>query len=319
MDVVDFGIYRYLSPGGEARFWAGRRVLDPRITPREIADRVGLSESAVRTRLRRLADAGFLRDRMVVPNPDLIGARAYVVDLPVRAPPEVERILRDLRFIGGVIFTRDVLDEDRRTIQVYLAADGAVVASRIAALLGRFTPDGSALAARPYYLPPSEVELSPLLWRVVHCLRARPDAAFAEIAATARVSLKTAARCYHRLLDSRACWWTHGPESEEFPLALVRADLHRSSARDAVLGVIADDRFPWMPVARDGFGVPPEQAASIVAGLVPADAPVVLERFLHRLAAIDEVARVHRTFALGSMAYPSWFPEQSPPARRARR
>ncbi len=318
MDALDFGIYRFLSPGGEARFWAGRRVLDPRITPREIADRVGLSESAVRTRIRHLTEAGYLRDRMVVPNPSLIGATAYVVDVPVRAPSEAERILRDLRLVGGVIFTRDVLDEDRRSLQVFLAAEGAIAASRIAALLGRLTPDGSALAARPYYLPPCEVELSPLLWRVVYCLRSRPDASLAEIAASARVSLKTAARCFHRLLDAHACWWTHGPESEEFPLALVRADLRRPSLRATVLAALSDGPLPWMPLARDGFGVAPELTATIVAGLVPADAPVALERFLRRLAGIDGVATVRRTFALGSAAYPAWFPERSLPVRRPR-
>ncbi len=318
MDAVDFGIYRYLSPGGEARFWAGRRVLDPRITPREIAERVGLSESAVRARLRRLTDSGFLRDRLVVPNPGLIGATVFVADLPVRAPAEVEPVLRDLRFIGGVMFTRDVLDEDQRKIQVYLAADGPLAASRIAALVGRLTPSGSALAARPYYTPPCDLELSALLRRVLHCVRSRPDAGLAEIAATARISLKTAARCYHRLLDSRACWWTHGPESEEFPLALVRADLRRADARGEVLAGIGDEALPWMPVAADGLGLAPDRPTDLVAGLVPADAPVVLERFLRRLAAFDGVAAVHRTFALGSAPYPAWFPEPLPPRPRAR-
>ncbi len=310
MDGLDFAIYRFLSPGGEARFWAGRRVIDPLVSPREIAERVGISESGVRARLLHLTERGFLRDRAVLPNPALFGQHVFVADLLVRQPGEVDRILRDLALVDGVIFTRDILDEDQRKIGVHFVADSAATAARSAALLGRLVAAPRPPTPQPYYLPACDRELSPLDWKVLECVRRRPEATFGEIAEDVGISLKTAARCYHQLADARACWWTHGPSSEEFPLAYVSAEIENSRDREAVVRWISSEAPAWMPVAPDGFGLRPEDTATIVAGLVPADAPTILERFLRRFAGAERVVRVRRTFPLGSASYPTWFTER---------
>lgn len=310
MDPLDFAIYRFLSPHGEARFWAGRRVIDPRITPREIAEQIGASESTVRTRLHHLSEHGYLRDQSVVPNPALFGQSIFVADLLVKQSGEVDRILGDLNLVDGVVFTRDIMDEDERKIQVHFVSENHSSASRVGALLHRLSPAGPFLDPQPYYTPPYDRELSPLNWKVLQCVWRRPDASLAEIADDVGISLKTASRGYHHLIDSRACWWTHGPDSEEFPLALVRADLRNPGNLDSVAAWISTATDAWMPVAHDGFGLDPEDATSVLAGLVPADAPTVLERFLRRLAGVDGVLSVHRTFALGSATYPRWFAGQ---------
>jgi len=310
MDPLDFAVYRYLSPGGAARFWAGRRVLDPRITPREIAERVGISESSVRTRLHRLAERGFLRDHAVVPNPSLFGRQVFTADLLVKQPGEVDRILRDLALVETVVFTRDILDEDEREIQVHFVSEGAPAAARVAALLARLAPAGRAVLPRPYYVPACEQAPSPLGWRVLQTVSKDPEATFAKIAKSVGISLKTAARSYHRLIDSGACWWTHGPTSEEFPLALVCVNLRSPREREPILGWIGEGGHPWLPVAPDGFGLEPAEATTVLAGLVPADVPTLLERFLRKLAALDGVATIRRTFPLGSASYPAWFANQ---------
>ena len=307
MDSLDFAIYRFLSQGGEARFWAGRRVIDPTISPREIAERVGISESGVRARLQHLTERGFLRDRAVIPNPSLFDRQVYVADLLVRQSGEVDRILRDVALVDGVVFTRDVMDEDERKIRVHFVSENDSTASRQSALLGRLASPGKPLVAQPYYTPPCDRELSPVDWKVLQVVWRHPDATFGEIAERVRVSLKTAARSYHQLVNSRACWWTHGPASEEFPLAFVSADLRSPQDLGPILGWIVDEAPAWMPVARDGFGLDPEKAATIVAGLVPADAPTILERFLRKFAGVGGVVRVRRTFPLGSASYPAWF------------
>lgn len=310
MDPVDFAVYRFLSPDGVARFWAGRRVIDPRVTPREIAERVGISESAVRTRLHHLAERGFLRDRIVLPNPSLFGARVFVADLIVRQSGEVDRMLRDLALVEDVIFTRDVMDEDERKIQVYFVADSEATAGRRAALLRRLASEGTIVAPQPYHIPACEGPLSPLDWRVLRTLWRRPDATFGELSKAVGISLKTAARSYHQLIDTHACWWTHGPESEEFPLALVCVELRGPDDRDSVSGWIGEKAPAWMPVASDGFGLDVNDAGRVVAGLLPADLPTLLERFLRRLAGTDGVVSIRRTFALGSSSYPAWFSEK---------
>lgn len=310
MDPLDFAVYRSLSPGGEARFWAGRRLIDPRITPREMAEQVGISESGVRTRLHHLAEGGFLRDKTVIPNPSLFGERVFVADLLVRQLGEVDRILRDLTLVDGVLFSRDILDEDERKIQVHFVSESDSTATRVGALLRRLSPAGTPVVPQPYYIPPCDRELSQLDWRVLQGFWRQPEATFAEIAETVGISLKTTARSFHHLIDERACWWTHGPDSEEFPLALVRADLRGPESLDSVLGWIAKEAPGWMPVANDGFGREPEGAASALVGLVPADVPTALERFLRKFAGVAGVAGIRRTFALGSTSYPTWFADR---------
>jgi DNA-binding Lrp family transcriptional regulator len=317
MDPTDFAVYRYLSKDGEARFWAGRRVIDPRITPREIAEIVGISESGARTRLHHLAERGFLRDQAVTPNPSLFGLQVFVTDLLVRQSGQVDHILRDLMLVDEVVFTRDVIDEDQRTIQVHFACDGLSAASRLAGLLGRFSTDGGKVAARPYYIPTCDRELSPLDWRVLHAAWRHPEATFAEIAENVGISLKSAARSYHQLLDAKACWWSHGPESEEFPLALVCVNLRDPSFRESMTEWFDQEASPWMPVAGDGFGLEAQSATTVLAALLPADLPTSLERLLRKLAGVDGVDRIRRTFPLGSAIYTTWFTDRIPGSARA--
>jgi len=310
MDHLDFAVYRFLSPDGVARFWGGRRVIDPRITPREVAGRVGISESAVRSRLASLTRQGFLRDRAVVPNPSLFGKQVFVADLRVRQSGEVDRILHDLTLVDGVVFTRDVLDEDERKIEVFFVSENNSTASRLAALLGRLSSGRTPVEPHLYYIPPCERTLTALDWRVLESVHRLPDATFAGVAATVGISQKTAARIYHHLIDSRACWWTHGLASEEFPLALVRVDLRGAEDLDRVAGWIRKEGRLWIPVARDGFGLEPERASTVLAGLAPADVLTVLERFLRNLSSVDGVVGIRRTFALGSEFYSGWFSDR---------
>ena len=310
MDPIDFATYRFLSRNGEARFWAGRRMIDPAIPAREIAERVGISENGVRARLRRLSEQGFLRGKAVTPNPSLFGVQVFVAELPLRGVDEVERIYHDLALVEGVVFVRDTMDESDRVLRVHFVSDGEATTVRRAALLRRLAPAGELRPPQPYLIPPCERELSPLDWRLLEALCRRPEATSAEIAEAVGVSLKTSARRTHELSESNACWWTHGADAEEFPLALVRIDV-----RDAThLGPVARGALrvadQWMPVAPDGLGLEPEAAATVVAGLVPADAPTILERTVRSLTGIPGVARVHRTFALGSKTYPGWFTER---------
>ncbi len=324
MDPVDFAIYRYLSPGGEARFWAGRRVLDPTIPIREIAERVGISENGVRARLRGLTERGYVGATAVTPNPSLFGVRVVVAELPVKDAGDVERILRDIALVDGAVFARDVLDEEERKIRVHFISDSDAATSRRTALLRRLSPTGLVRAPEPYWIPPCDRDLSSLDWRVLRAVWNRPDGSMAQIASAVGISLKTTARRLRELRDSRACWWTPGAGVEEFPLALVRISTDREETREAVLGQVAKDAPSWMPVANDGAGTDPAAAPTEVVGLIPADLPTALERTVRKLAVIPGVRRVRRTYALGSMIYPSWYGERideraGPPSGRPRR
>ena len=285
-------------------------MIDPTIPAREIAERVGLSENGVRARLAGLAARGFLRGTAVTPNPSLFGARLFVAELPVATAVEAERLFRDLALADGVVFARDTLDETDRKVQVYFVSESDSTTGRRVALLRRLAPGERLRGPQPYWIPACEQELSPLDWRTLQAICLCPDGTIAEVARATHLSSKTAARRYRGLLGARACWWTHGADSEEFPLALVRAEVDDSAHRNAVAREVRKETASWMPVASDGLGVGPESAATVVAGLVPADAPTTLERWVKRVAALPGVVSVRRTFALGSRSYPTWFADQ---------
>ncbi|MCI4368004.1 MAG: winged helix-turn-helix domain-containing protein [Thermoplasmata archaeon] len=307
MDALDFAIFRFMSPGGEARFWGSRRLIDPRITPREIAERVGVSVNGVRARLAALSTAGFLRGSEVWPNPSLFGVRLSTVEIPVTDASEAAVLLDDLALVDGVTFARDLLDEKDRKLRVSFVTDGTATSGRRMALLRRLAPRGLLREPVGYWVPPCEAELSPLDWRVLLALRKAPDDSLSRIAETVGVTLKTGARRFHRLLDQRACWWTHSERSEEFPLALVAAHVGTAAEREEVAGELPRLTESWMPVGADGMGVEPGARALPVVGLVPVGTPVQLERLVRRIAGLPGVNRVERTFALGSRGYPGWF------------
>lgn len=310
MDPLDFAIYRYLSPGGEARFWVGRRVIDPTIPARAIAERVGISENGVRARLRGLAQKGFLRGTTVVPNPSLFGVGVYVVEVPVKKTSEVDRVVRDLALVEGVVFARDTLDEGDRQIRVHFVSESDAATARRAALVRRLSPTNHLRGPQPYWLPPCERELTPLDWRVLDAIYRAPDATVSETARAVKVSLKTAARRLHELVAARAFWWTHAPGCEEFPLALVQIEVRDPSDRTPVTERVSKEAPAWMPVASDGLGLAPGAGATQVAALVPADAPTVLERWMKKCLELPVVTGVRRTFALGSATYPGWYSER---------
>ena len=310
MDALDYAIYRQLSRDGLARFWASRRLTDPRVTAREIAAKVGLSEAGVRSRLRRLREDGLLRGSEVGLNPSLFGATTVMLEVPVRSPQESDRVFHDLSLVDGVLFARDILDEEDRKVQVYYVSDSPSATARRTSLLLRLAPSGSARGPAPYWIPSCPRVPTPLDWRLLAAFRRDPDGTVARIASSTGVSLKTASRRFDLLADSRACWWSPSSDSPEWPLALLRLSLRPNVDATSIAGDVERMVGRWIPVAADGLGVDPELSGRPLAGLVPADRPAGLETSIRRVLEIDGVLAVRRTFGLRSATYPQWIDGQ---------
>ncbi len=310
VDRLDFAIYRYLSPDGAARFWGGRRVIDPRVGAREIADRVGASETAVRSRLRSLREGGYLADSAVWPNPSLFGTRLHVAEIPVAEVGASRALFDDLGLVEGVTFARDVLDERDRSVHVYFVGDSAATVARRAGLLRRLAARSELRGPRPYFVPPATRELSPLDWKVVDAVRRAPEASLQALSGVLRVSLKTTGLRYRALLDAGAIWWTHGATSAELPLALLTATAADGTDPDPIAAQVATDGSDWIPIASNGRGLEPDAPRIDFAGLQWADSPAAVESAAQRLLDRPGVRGVRRTFALGSRMYPDWFDAQ---------
>lgn len=310
MDATDYAIYRSLSPDGLIRFWGARRLVDPRISAREISEKVGLSEAGVRARLKALEERGYLRGRETGLNPSLFGVSLVVSEIPVGEPHDAERLLRELALVDGVTFARDILDEKDRAIRVYYVSDTSAATARRTALLRKLAPTPQFRGPSPYWIPPCERELTHLDWRLLEAFRAHPEGTPNDLAQAVGLSYKTAANRLHRLLDSKACWSALSSASEELPLSLFSITVQEGADALAVARAVADAHPSWMPVAPDGLGLPPEDLARLVVGLVPAEAPAALERALRRTLAIDGVGNVRRTFALGSATFSQWYDDR---------
>ncbi len=310
LDALDYAIYRHLSPDGLVRFWGGRRLVDPRVSAREIADKVGLSEAGVRSRLRSLKQRGYLRSTEMWLNPSLFDVSIVVAEVPIKDPGEAKRLCDELALIEGVTFARDILDEEDRKVRVYYISDTPAATARRTALLRRLAPSAQIRGPTPYWIPPCSRLPSPLDWRLLGAFRRRPDSTLARFASDVRVSLKTTASRFHQLLDSGTCWWTISHDSEEMPLALLSLRLD-AQVDPPNVGQSAAREIPgWIPLAPDGMGIAPSEGAPWVAGLVPVDSPVTVEHLVRRALTVDGVRSVRRTFALGSTTYPQWFDER---------
>jgi DNA-binding Lrp family transcriptional regulator len=310
VDALDFAIYRYLSPDGAARFWGCRRVFDPRIGAREVAERVGISETGVRARLKSLRERGFLRGSEVWPNASLFGVSLHVAEVPIAEVGESKRLLADLALVDGVTFARDVLDEQNRKLQVYFVADSSASVARRARLLQRLAGARQIRGPSAYYVPEATRELSPLDWKIVRAVRQAPDDNLQTLARAVGISLKTMGRRYQALLDDRAIWWSHGVDSTEMPLAMLTARVTTEVDADQLAGEVAAESAVWMPLASDGRGLAPDTHPVDFAGLLLADSPAAVESAAQRLLERPGVSTVRRTFALGSGIYRSWFDEQ---------
>jgi len=310
VDALDFAIYRRLSPDGVARFWASRRLMDPRITAQQIARDVGLSEAGVRGRMMSLRRKGYLLGSEVWVNPSLFGVTVDYMEVPVDDSHEARRLLKDLALVEGVFFARDILDEEDRKVRVHFVSDTPAGDHRRASLIRRLAGRKVFRGPRPYFVPRCDRRMSPLDWRVVRALRTSPDAPLTRVARDAGVHLKTFSRRFHSLLDAHAIWWTHSRATLEMPLALLTVTL-RSPARTGDLAAHLPPSFhAWMPVAPDGFGLAPDATQGYEAGLLLTESPAAVESAIHRLLDLPIVAAVRRTFTLGFGVYPEWFDDQ---------
>jgi DNA-binding Lrp family transcriptional regulator len=310
IDALDFAVYRALSPGGVARFWASRRLIDPRITAQQVADAVGLSEAGVRGRLRSLRERGYLRGSEVWLNPGLFDAAVDSLEVPVDDSSAARQLLKDLALVEGVIFARDILDEEDRKVRVHFVHSGPGAEARRVSLIRRLAGRKGFRGPQPYYVPPLHRRLSPLDWRIVRALRDAPDAPLAEVAANVHITLKTLGRRLRSLLDEHAIWWTHDRETLEAPLAMVSAKLRPPTKAGDLAGTLGPGLPPWMPVPADGFGLPPEDGASYEVGLMLTVSPAEVERAIQAMLDRPSVLSVRRTFTLGFGIYPDWFDEQ---------
>jgi DNA-binding Lrp family transcriptional regulator len=310
LDAQDFAIFRYMFPNGEGRFWGSRSIIDPRITPREIGERVGLSEVAVRGRIAKLRAEGFILGADVWPNPRLFGATQHVLELTARDTSDADRILRSLRRIDGVLSARVMIDEDARHVRVSYVNDNPKGTERRTQSILRLTDHPPFAPPLPEWIPPCNRKMKPLDWRIVMELRNAPEAGLGVHAQRLGLTLKTVSQRFHALLDSNAVFWTVHVDNCLLPVAACFVDLKDPSSRDSVSRAIESRIGRWLPTAPGGLGEPPQPPAPWIAGMFWVPAPAATENLTRELMRIPGVRSVRRRFPSTAVNIPTWFDDQ---------
>ena len=307
LDLDDVSALRAFFLMLEARFWASESVVDPRVTPTEIARRTGRSRSGVQVRLKRWRDSGFWKGYEVWPNPRLFGASLATIDVPVRGPAQVDDLFDSLRMVDGVVAARDYLGEDGRSVRAYAICDTARELDRRRRLIARIASNPSELVCQEYWVPETLESLSRLDWRIVALYRSMPEIRLREAAARLGVTPKTLSRRRDRLVDSHALWWLLTSDSGMLSVATYYVRLENPSWRYRVKEALGTRVKGWVPCADDGFGRMPSWDLDTVAGLSFVDSPASIDSVARDMLEIPGVAAVTWKVPRGFRSYGDWF------------
>jgi len=310
LDATDFAILRYMFPNGEGRFWGSHSIVDPRITPREIGERVGLSEVAVRGRIGKLRAGGLLLGSSVWPNPRLFGATQRVVDLTARDTEHAERMLRSLEQIRGVLSARVMIDEDARRLRVSFVSDTPERTSRRTRELLRLSDLPTSGPVATEWIPTCNWPMRPIDWRILVELRRSPGLSLSDHARHLGLTLKTVSQRFHGLLDHHAIFWALHVDNAQLPVAACIVDLEHPSVRETVRREVESRIVDWLPAAPGGLGEPPHPPAPWIAGMFWLPAAGASETLTRTLLRIPGVRSVRRRFPSLAISNPTWFDEQ---------
>lgn len=282
-------------------------MIDPRVTPTEIARRTGLSRSTVQSRLGSWRQLGFLTAAEVWPNPKLFGVHLATIDTTLGSGISIDAMLDSLSHVEGVLSARDYLDENGRSVRVFVVDDGATGLDRRTRLIQHISGSTSRLRAEPYWVPEPQCTLTPLDWRIVACYRAHPGDTLLQTSSRLGIGPRTLARRRDRLVDSHALWWLLSIDNSKMPVADLSVRLRDPSRRQEVGTLIHSAVGGWIPCAADGYGRPPTDPSDLIVGLTLLDSPAALDGLSRRLGGLPGVAFVRWRIPCGFRSFPEWF------------
>jgi DNA-binding Lrp family transcriptional regulator len=200
LDELDVAILREMARD-KVMYWGG---LDPRLSAQEIARRLGSDPSTVRGRVRAWHASGFLTGSAIWPNVRLLGGQVAAGGLRIDDPKAKPRVLQFLGDLDGVLTFQEYVGP---WVGVSHAFESQPTLDRrlrvLAALPGVAEVQVPFLPAQPQ---PATAP-SPLDWRILAELHARPDATLQESAERVGISAKTFARRYDALVAAKAVWY----------------------------------------------------------------------------------------------------------------
>lgn len=194
LDAVDAALVRALQGDGRATYQA-------------LADRVGLSRTAVRARVRHLIATGAIRIVGVL-HAGVMGMEVFGhISLRVCGP--VRPVIEELVQREAVVFTAQTAGRFPVVAHVRVRDDNALAAEltqvrKIPGVVEAEVFRGDQIAKDEYssVRPLREVSIDPLDWRLVRCLQADGRASYADLARAVGLSQAAARSRVVRLIDA---------------------------------------------------------------------------------------------------------------------
>ncbi len=197
MDELDFKIFKAI----EFRPYGENSADLSRLNPWVIAKKVGADGNTVKLRLKRMKEGGFIRYFQIYPNLRLLGLQdaAYEFELPDVV--EKNTIIEKCSLVDGVT-------EIHNFIGSHICIDFSYSDNREEARrLGLFRSLTGCNAPERFYertMPPVEIDLSNLDWRILKALRYNAFKPLSKVAEELGLSAKTVRRRFERMVQHGA-------------------------------------------------------------------------------------------------------------------
>lgn len=295
-------LLRALFRGGAVQIGA----LDPRLSAAAIAEKARAPRSTVQARLAQWRESGFFPRSDVWPSPALFGANTGGIGLMVPDARAKPGVLRDLALVDGILGSLDHLGP---FVALQVADESPASRERRLALLAKL-PGVERVRPLGFTSIPAPDPPTPLQWRIIEALRAEPDAPLAVLADKVSVSVRTFARHYGELVETRRVWFVPLLDFSRFPGVV--AKIHVEPAEPARRRAILDElmrQFPEGVQHTHEHGPPPVPGAPIELFLQFENAAAV-DAAIKTMLGVEGVRNVEASFPLRFASIGSWFDER---------
>jgi DNA-binding Lrp family transcriptional regulator len=240
LDTLDFRILRELVSGDPSGF-----LLDPRISLRQLAKRLGVDKDTVRNRMKKLRDTGFVLGWASFANPSLFGVKEARLQFNVPPRSAKDDLVRKFRLIPGVT-TVATMYGDSFNVGLFYESEESLKKS--IELISRISNAEDMLRFDNEF-PKCEMKLSKTDWRIVGSLQRNPRKPYNLISREIGLSTRTVKRRLEKLVEGRAIITVAAVDSGAIDgtmvslLVFYTAPKHRGEVNKRILSYLDDCVF----------------------------------------------------------------------------
>jgi DNA-binding Lrp family transcriptional regulator len=240
LDTLDFKILRELVSGDPSGF-----LMDPRISLRKLARKLGVDKDTVANRMKKLRDSGFVLGWAAFANPSLFGVKEARLRFDVPARSAKDDLVRKLRLIPGVTI---IATQYGDSMNVGLFYDSEESLKKSTELISRIS-NAEEMLRFDNVFPNCEMKLSKTDWEIVRSLQRNPRKPYNVVSKEIGMSTRTVKRRLERLVKERAIITVAAVDSGAIDgtmvslLVFYTSPEHRGKVNERILSYLDDCVF----------------------------------------------------------------------------